>query len=184
MKKILATALALSVALSLAACGKAPTPEVKRTAADYTKMIVDARDEDYNSAYPVIAGNAGEKASLAHNPMESTDENAQSEIEMSAEVTGFDITNCDAYAYSVSLMNIQAYCVGVFRPAQDKAEAVKATLDKYVANQQSAFEHYLPDQYEYTKEAIVRATPSGELILVMGEDADDVAEKIEAALKA
>ena len=82
----------------------------------------------------------------------------------------------------MSLMNVRAYAVGIFRPAEGQAETVQAGLESYVKLQQQSFEQYLEDQYEIAKAAKIETLPSGEIVLVMSEGGDDVLTKINEAL--
>ena len=48
------------------------------------------------------------------------------------ELLGFAESDVYSCAFSLSVMNVQAYCVGLFMPAEGKAEAVTAGLEKYI----------------------------------------------------
>jgi len=87
------------------------------------------------------------------------------------------------YALSMSLMNVRAYAVGIFVPAEGKTEDVQAAVESYVAAQRRAFEQYLQDQYEIAQNAIVETLPGGEVMLVMSEDAAQTAQALRDALK-
>ena len=56
-------------------------------------------------------------------------------------------------------------------------------MEQYVKGQQQSFQNYLQDQYDIAKDAKIKELPSGEIVLVMCEDAADVAGKIEKALQ-
>ena len=87
------------------------------------------------------------------------------------------------YAMSMSLMNVRAYAVGIFVPAEGRAEDVQAALESYVAAQRSAFEQYLQDQYTIAQNAVIETLPGGEVMLVMSEDAAQTAQALRDALK-
>ena len=80
----------------------------------YAKAITDARDDELNSAFPVMLGSE-----------ESEDEVV---AEMLLELLGFKSEDAEAYAMSVSLMNVKAYGIVVVKPAEGKADAVKDGL--------------------------------------------------------
>lgn len=145
----------------------------------YATALKDARTDEYNEAYAIVA-NGG----YAHDPNATPEADVAGAVDMVLQTTGFDVANCEDYAVSVSLMNVKAYAVGVFKPAAGKEADVKASIDAYVTAQQKAFENYLPDQYENAKNAQVRTTATGEIILVMDDNAAAQADAIEAALKA
>ena len=89
----------------------------------------------------------------------------------------------DKYAVSMSMMNVRAYAVGIFKPAEGQTDAVKGALDAYVKAQQQSFQNYLADQYEVAKAAKLETLPGGEVVLVMCEDGAAVFEAIQKALK-
>lgn len=208
MKKIFAMLLALTLMLTFVACGgaassSAPAPSSSAPASSapassseavssetsstpaagdmskYATILKDARTDEYNEAYAIVADGG-----YAHDPNSTPEADIAGAVDMLVEMTGFDVTNCEEYALSASLMNVKAYAVGIFKPAAGKEADVKASIEAYVAAQQKAFENYLPDQYENAKNAQVRTTESGEIILVMDDDAVAQADAIEAALKA
>lgn len=194
LHRILAATCALTLALSLAACGSAASssaPSVAPPATssstapavkDYSAIIVGARVDDDNTSYPVVVGNA-EGESLGHNPSSTTDEDAKSMIDMMRDTTGFTPELFSNYAYSMSLINIRAYCVAILMPVKGQEAAAMEAVNAFVTLQQKAFENYLVDQYEVAKGTIIKELPSGEIIVIMSEGANDVADKIESALK-
>ena len=184
MKRIAAFTLAFVLALGLAACGtKAPasgsTSSAPSAPKDYVQIITDAREADFNEAFQIVHGKTGEETTMGGTAGESN----QGMIDMIMGMVGLDAASCDEYAVSVSLMNVHAYGVGIFKPAEGKKQAVLDAVNGFVAAQQKAQETFLPDQYEIAKAAIVKEVPSGEIILVMSENAEDVASKIENGLK-
>ena len=181
MKHRLFCVAALAAALVLTACGGAPS-SASQAPRDYVQILLDARADDYNEAYPILHGKAGETPTAAHNPLGMGEEEAQSNIDMTLSLLGLDSADCDEYAASVSLMNVKAYGVGIFKPAAGREEAVKTALEGFITAQQKAQENYLPDQYEIAKSAILRKGANGEFILVMSEGAPAIADSSEKAL--
>jgi ABC-type glycerol-3-phosphate transport system substrate-binding protein len=193
MKKWIALCLAAVMALSLAACGSSASSSSTSAASsasaeevkdkDLAKIIEEARPEEDNQYMEILAGNLDEAATMPLNPNSLTDEDIQSTADMMFATLGVDLASVSKYALSMSLMNVKAYAIGIFQPISGMEEDVTTELKAYVAAQQNAFENYLEDQYDIAKDAIVRETSDGYVILVMCENSTEVANAIEAALK-
>lgn len=110
-------------------------------------------------------------------------ESLKEQMHMELEVAGLTDADLAEFAYSTSLMMTRAYGIGIFMPADGKTDAVKAACEGFVELQKSAFETYLVDQYEIAKQAVVEVLDSGEVILVMCENASDVFEQIKTAIE-
>jgi len=110
-------------------------------------------------------------------------ESLKEQMQMELEVAGLTDADLGEFAYSTSLMMTRAYGIGIFMPADGKTDAVKAACEGFVELQKSAFETYLIDQYEIAKQAVVEVLDSGEVILVMCENASDVFEQIKTAIE-
>ena len=175
MKKFTALMLALMFCLSLAACGGAASSSSGGAEKDYGQIIRDARTEEdnqYQTLFTVVDGGD-----------EWTQENIQSTFDMMLQTLGLTGDQLDKYAVSMSMMNVRAYAVGIFKPAEGQTDAVKGALDAYVKAQQQSFQNYLADQYEVAKAAKLETLPGGEVVLVMCEDGAAVFEAIQKALK-
>ena len=181
MKKCTAALAALALCLGLAGCGAASSSASQAQPVDYTQAIVDARSDTDNER-DILAAKAGEDAAYTHNPQEMPAEEAAPQAEMVLMTLGLEPAQLDEYACSVSLMNVQAYAVGIFRPAEGEAEAVQAALETYVSSIQQSFQNYLPDQYEIVKGAKVQTLGTGEVVLALCEDASGVLSAIEDRL--
>ena len=168
MKKILALILGAVMCMSLlAACGEAEEPALSgaELAAHYKEAITAGRSDADNADRPIyITGEEEEMGSIVW------------------DLLGLKAEDLDAYALSVSLMNTQAYCVGLFKPVEGREEAVTSALQTYVEGTQKSFESYLPDQGEIANNAILKTLDDGTVMLVMSEGWDEVAEGITAAL--
>ena len=169
MKKTIALVLSAVMCLGLlAGCGSEPQePELTgaELAAHYRDAIDSVRSDEDKEYNPVsITGEAEDLGSLVW------------------EVLGFTAEDCDAYAFALSLMNIKAYCVGLFKPVEGSEETVMGGLEAFVAAQQQSFQSYLPDQGEIADNAILKTLDDGTVMLVMSEGWDEVAEGITAAL--
>ena len=159
----------------------------------YAYAIRDARPAEDNEYSEIACGDAGGEPMLAVNPNDVSAEDAASSIQMMLDTMGIDPSNIqavfpaketlDAYAFSMSMMNVRAYAIGVFKPAEGQAEAVQAAVESYVSLQRKSFENYLADQYEVAKGALIKTLPGGEIVLVMSEGAADIMANLEKTLK-
>lgn len=151
----------------------------------YTAAIVASRDQETNDSLPVLGAKAGESAVYTYLPssMENNPEAAAQMADMVMQTLTLTPDQLQQYAFSISLINVKAYGVGVFMPAEGQTEAVKAALEDFVVNQQKSFENYLADQYEIAKQAKVEVLPTGEVVLVMCENSSEAFSTIEAALQ-
>ena len=95
---------------------------------------------------------------------------------------GFAAADVSDYAFSLSLMNTQAYCVGVFKPVDGKADAVYNGLKAYIDRTIQSFTNYLPDQLVYAENARLEKLADGTVVIVMCENQDTVYDTIVAAL--
>ena len=151
----------------------------------YTAAIVASRDQETNDSLPVLGAKAGESAVYTYLPssMENDPEAAAQMADMVMQTLTLTPDQLQQYAFSISLINVKAYGVGVFMPAEGQTEAVKAALEDFVVNQQKSFENYLADQYEIAKQAKVEVLPPGEVVLVMCENSSEAFSTIEVALQ-
>lgn len=175
MKKIIALMLGAVMCLSLlAACGTAgsvETPAPTETpaltgaelAAHYAEAITAARSEEENE----------------YNTVATTDEDMGS---MAWEVLGLESSQLDAYAISISLMNVSAYCVGLLKPLEGQEEAVMTALQAYIDRTEQSFSTYLPDQHVIAQNAILEQLDDGTVAIVMCDGQDGVYDAITAAL--
>ena len=154
----------------LAACG-APASSSSAQEKDYVQAIINARSSEENENDAIL------------NPYDVSDEDAASTVPMMLSTLGLEEDMLSEYAMSMSLMNVRAYAVGIFVPAEGRAEDVQAALESYVAAQRSAFEQYLQDQYTIAQNAVIETLPGGEVMLVMSEDAAQTAQALRDALK-
>lgn len=130
----------------------------------YVEAITNARDAEFNSAFPVTPGSE-----------ESADE---VDAQMLHELLGFSADDAQAYATSVSLMNVKAYGIVIVKPAEGRAEAVKDGLQGFIDRQCESFERYLADQYEIAKSARLETLKDGTIVMVMSPDQDAVYDSI------
>lgn len=100
--------------------------------------------------------------------------------ELMYEFLGFQATDAEAFAMSVSLVNIKAYGIVLVKPVAGKEETVKTGLQTFIDNQRQAFENYLPDQYAIAKDARLETLKDGTLVMVMSSDSDAVFDSISA----
>lgn len=165
----------------LAACGAPASSSAQEK--DYVQAIINARSSEENENDAIYTWKTGGKVSLGLNPYDVSDEDAASTVPMMLSTLGLEEDMLSEYAMSMSLMNVRAYAVGIFVPAEGRAEDVQAALESYVAAQRSAFEQYLQDQYTIAQNAVIETLPGGEVMLVMSEDAAQTAQALRDALK-
>lgn len=183
-KRITAILLTLSLALCLAACGTAASSSAPAQPKDYAQILKDARSDEDNEYLDIVAGTAEAGPSIVDAGEEWTEETIASTTDMMMQTLGLTVDMLDSYAFSMSLMNVRAYAVGIFLPAEGQAEAVSQALQAYVDAQRQAFQNYLPDQYEVAQDARLETAPTGEVVLVMCDGAADVQSAINDALAA
>lgn len=164
--------LLLILALALSACapkqggGQAKTPEEYAEA--YASAIQAARDDEMNEYFPVTTNATGFSDAM--------------EEEMVFSLLGFTKEDTDAYAISLSLMNVSAYAIVAVKPAEGKEKTVKTGLENYVEAQKSAFEYYLEDQFKIASSAKLDTLSDGTLLLVMAEGQDTLYDAIRDSL--
>lgn len=162
--------LLLVFALLLSACGKKETgstltPEDR--AKKYADAITAARSDEENEYLPIYTNTSGA------DPIET---------EMIFAMLGFAPEDAEAYAVSISLMNVNAYGVAAVKPAEGKDETVKTGLENYIDAQKASFESYLEDQHEIAASAKLEKLDDGTLLLVMCEGQDEIFDSIKTAL--
>lgn len=161
MKRL--TVFALLLCLLLTSCGtkeQKPTLSYEERTDLYETAIEAARDQAANEAYPLID--------------DADDDAAQ---------TVFDLLNLsdedmNAYAISVSLMNVKAYAIAAIYPAAGKKDAVLESLRRFVQNQQQSFKEYLADQYEIAVNTRLETLEDGTVLLVMCDNQDALFDAI------
>lgn len=129
----------------------------------FVNAITSARSEQENTDRPIIA-KGGDVNDLYWDTL------------------GFAAADVSDYAFSLSLMNTQAYCVGVFKPVDGKADAVYNGLKAYIDRTIQSFTNYLPDQLVYAENARLEKLADGTVVIVMCENQDTVYDTIVAAL--
>lgn len=175
VKKILALCLALAMVLVLAACAPkqenkpatAKTPE--EYAAAYSDAIQAARDSETNEYFPVTTNATGFSDDF--------------EEEMTFTLLGFTKEDAEAYAVSMSFMNVNAYAIAAVKPAEGKEETVKTGMENYIEAQKAAFENYLEDQHEIAASAKLDTLDDGTVLLVMAEGQNEIFSAVKNALE-
>lgn len=172
MKRALPLLLALALTLSACAKKEDTKPGADKTpeeyAAAYSEAIQAARNDEMNEYFPVVTNENGFP--------DATEE------EMTFALLGFTAEDVDAYAVSLSLMNVNAYAIVAAKPAQGKEETVKTGLENYVEAQKASFENYLEDQHEIASSAKVETLDDGTVLLVMSEGQDEIFKSIKDTL--
>ena len=187
MKKFIVTLMCIAALGAFAGCSKAnDTPsssEPEKEPKNYVEILKNAQDEETVKYNAIIGKGEDGKPTLVHNPSEITSEQMAGMIDMTLQAMGLSLEDIEDYALSASMMNIKVYGVAIVKPAEGKAEVVQASLQSFIDAKLKEFESYLVDQYEVAKSAQLKTMPTGEIVLVMSEDAESVFAKIEEALK-
>lgn len=184
MKKWIALLLCVLIAVTAAGCkGEGPSSSIpsqsslaqtssteasqpqKNESELFSQAIQDARKQEVNDSLPVMTSKDDPGAELIFDMFQFNSEDMQ------------------AFALSISPVNIKAYGVAVIRPTAGKEEAVLESVNGFVQQQQKAFEQYLADQKVIADNAIVETLDSGVIVLVMCEDAQIVYDSIVENLK-
>lgn len=161
-KKTIGLVLAsLALSLILAACGQASAPA--GSSADYTALIEATRDQE-DEQTPIVTSAADESYKAMFDTYD------------------FSAGTMERYAISLSTSEATAYGVAIILPAADRADDVIQQLEGFVEAQQSAQENTRPDQYAIAREAQIKMADTGEVMLVMAENAADLMRGIEAGL--
>ena len=171
MKRIFVIAVALMVALAvLSACSNQNgTDQPQLTPEEQTQLysgaITAARTDEDNQTNAIITTSDDDMAEFIFTML------------------GVTAEDMEAYAISVSPVNIRAYGVAAVKPAEGKEEAVQTGLQGFIDTQKQNFEYYLADQYEIASNARIETLEDGTVLLVMCENQDDVFDAIKAAIE-
>ena len=166
MKKSLLLILALALVFGIfAGCSGKANPETP----------ADLSPEERSNLYAEAIKNA--QGDENGNPIMTPKDDVP---ELMYEFLGFQATDAEAFAMSVSLVNIKAYGIVLVKPVAGKEETVKTGLQTFIDNQRQAFENYLPDQYAIAKDARLETLKDGTLVMVMSSDSDAVFDSISA----
>ena len=180
MRKALSLASVLLAVLLLCSCGGAAPAASGQSqppaassgpygsAADYKAVIEASRDSELNglAMYDIITSPS--------DPL----------YDMVFETYGFNTEDFENYAVSAGTVITISYGVFIILPKEGSHDAVMQQVESFVKQQEKAMENYLQDQYEIAKSAVVKTAPTGEILLAMCKDADDVMAKMEAGLAA
>jgi len=169
MKKILSLSMAMLMLFAVATgCSSSKKP-AEKTPEELTELyvtaITDARDADFNEAFPIITNTAEDAQYLFP-------------------VLGFETADTSSAAVSISMMMVHAYGIAAIRPAEGKEETVLNGLQAFIDTQKMNFEMYLADQYDIACAAKLETLEDGTILMVMCEGQDEVFESIKAAILA
>lgn len=157
------TVYVLLIALLLTACSakkqESTLSHEERTDL-YETAIESARDEATNDAFPLI------------------DESDDDAAELVFDLLNLSPEDMNAYAISVSLMNVKAYAIAAIYPAAGKEDTVLESLRGFVSSQQQAFKEYLADQYEIAVNTRLETLEDGTVLLVMSKNQDAIFDSI------
>ena len=186
MKQILTAAAAASLALlALVGCGSKDAASGAAEPKDYAQIIHDARTDEVNEAMLILSSDAEGNFTATDGPVaDMTEDDIKAQADnFILPMLGLQDGDYEEFSASVSLLNVRSYGVAIVKPAEGKTDAVKEALSGFIEAQKSAQENYLADQYAIAKAAKLETLKSGEVVLVMCENQDQVFQSIETALK-
>ena len=183
MKRIAALFAVCLLAFGLTACSGSSTSAANYTTQQLVDAVTDSRTQDMNDAYPVFTLENGTINATGSTAGELTGDQIKTQGQLSLDMLGLSQEDVTQAAFSVSLMNVQSYGVGVFLPSEGRTEAVKTALEGFVQAQQAAQQNYLADQYAIAKAAQIKTLKNGAVVLVMCQDQNTVLESMEQALE-
>lgn len=131
----------------------------------YQSAIEDARDQELNESMPVLTSSEDETAELLFSMLDVSGEDMQ------------------AFALSVSPMNVKAYGIAAIYPAAGKEQTVLDGLNGFIDQQKHNFELYLADQYDIANQARLETLDDGTILMVMCPDQDTVFDAIRAKIE-
>lgn len=170
MKKLIAAALVLALLVLPGCGGKEPEGGEQMSAAERTELysgaITAARSQEENEYLGIVTSKDDQDG------------------EMVLQMLGLEESDMEAFAISVSLMNVRAYGIALIMPAEGKVDTVKEALQGYIDLQKSNFEYYLEDQYEVAKSARLETLEDGTVVMVLCEGQDAVYDSMVESLSA
>lgn len=180
MKKLVCL---LSLALVLVGCSSAPKNEATPTPEATQTPSVDQGDEGTTGGE---TANLTELQKKVEGVLNSGKYELPSFMMVDEATLGnlYYLTTEDVndYAIFLPLMNVQATEVMVVEAKDGKVDAVKEALDKRMQDLDTTWSQYLPDQYELVKNHVT-FTEGNYVVIVIAEDAQAIADDIQAALK-
>ena len=131
----------------------------------YQSAIEEARDQELNESMSVLTSSEDETAELLFSMLGVSGEDMQ------------------AFARSVSPMNVKAYGIAAIYPTAGKEQAVLDGLNGFIDQQKQNFELYLADQYDIANQARLETLNDGTILMVMCPDQDTVFDAIRAKIE-
>jgi hypothetical protein len=171
MKKWSVLVSFILLAALLAGCGgTAPETGGYGSSAVYADVIEAARPAELNEAgfYTIVTENS----------------DADLLSRLFYETSPFSQADMLRYAISTPGIITLAYGVAIILPTPENEQAVLDAVNAFVEQNKKAQENYLQDQYEIADSAIVAVAESGEVLLVMCQNAEAVMAAIKTGLAA
>lgn len=182
LKKMTALLLAGLMTVSMTACGKKDVDDNSGDASNLSSSSEAAEPLTGLELAEIITAARSDEENEAYSIYTETDEDV-ARAKMILDGWGLAVEDFEAYAMSISLINIRAYGVALLRPTEGSKEAVEQAVNDFVAAQQASFENYLPDQKIIADGAIVETLSDGTILLVMCQDAQTVYDSIVSGLE-
>ena len=164
MKRFISFSLAFCLALGLAACGGAPASSgPQRLRGHPFRRPPGCRQRCFTPCSLSKDGVWGASGAYA---ADLSEEDLQTQAGLALQSLGLAAEDVQEAAFSLSLMNVQAYGIAIVKPVQNRTGAVKEALQAYIDGQKAAQQNYLPDQYAIAKTARLETLKTGEVVLV------------------
>ena len=121
MKKLLTAAAAASLALfALVGCGGKDASSGQAEAKDYAQIIHDARTDEVNEAMLILSSDAEGNFTATDGPVaDMTEDDIKAQADnFILPMLGLEAGDYEAFAASVSTMNVRSYGVAIVKPAE------------------------------------------------------------------
>lgn len=141
-----------------------PSEEIVEYGNEFAKIIAENRSQKENKIYQIVTN--------------KNDSMAQAVFD----ILGIRSEDMETYAISISPMNLEAYCVAIIRPQDEKEQNIKNALYSYKEKQVRFYENYLNEQYKIARRSIIM-TVNKNIIFVMSEDSNSLIKRIQISLE-
>lgn len=162
MRKVISLLLVMLLPLLWVGCGGEEAPKQQL---DYAEVLRQARPEEENEAFPIVAGPEDDGYDLIFLEFGLQEEDLQ------------------RYAVSASIFMTHAYGIAIFMPAEGRQQMVLEAAEAFKARKEHDFENYLQDQYQIAKAAVIETADSGEILVAMCSDAQAVMDRLKQGLQ-
>ena len=194
MRKIMAIAMSMAVAASLAACStNEKVSDTTNIEKEEPSEIVNTTEQNIGTelevdpeAVVVTVPTVNDRLAYVIDSARSLEMSEAFKVETTNDnsvltLLGIDESMVEEYAITYSAMNVDAYNITIIKPVAEHEIAVGEAVLNYKETKIRDFESYLPDQLEIAQTAVT-FNENGYYVLVMCQDADVIAEAIKTSL--